>query len=256
MELHLKGRVALVTGGGRDVGREIALALAAEGATVAVNYHGSQAAAEKVVADIEALVVSGGGKAAAYKADVADYAAVKDMVDKVVQRVGRIDILVNNAGFTPRQRFVDSKPEDWRKQIDVGLYGVMNTCHAALPHMIRNKVGRIVNLAGDSARVGESGLAVTAAARGGVIALSKSLAKEHGRDGVTANVLALGLIETSHTDPAWMAANREKIVKMYPTQRLGAPGDIAPLVTLLASDAAAWITGQVISISGGFSMSG
>jgi NAD(P)-dependent dehydrogenase (short-subunit alcohol dehydrogenase family) len=252
MDLKLKGRVALVTGGGRDVGREIALALAAEGAAIAVNYHGSQAAAEKVVADIEAK----GGSAAAYKADVADYAAVKAMTDKVVQRLGRIDILVNNAGFTPRQRFVDSKPEDWRKQIDIGLYGVMNTCHAALPHMIRNKVGRIVNLAGDSARVGESGLAVTAAARGGVIALSKSLAKEHGRDGVTANVLALGLIETSHTDPAWMAANREKIVKMYPTRRLGAPGDIAPLVTLLASDAAAWITGQVVSISGGFSMSG
>ena len=178
------------------------------------------------------------------------------MTDKIVQRFGRIDILVNNAGFTPRQRFVDSKPEDWRKQIEIGLYGVMNTCHAALPHMIKNKVGRIVNLAGDSARVGESGLAVTAASRGGVIALSKSLAKEHGRDGVTANVLALGLIETSHTDPAWMAANREKIVKMYPTRRLGAPGDIAPLVTLLASDAAAWITGQVVSISGGFSMSG
>ena len=151
MDLKLKGRVALVTGGGRDVGREIALALAAEGAAIAVNYHGSQAAAEKVVADIEAK----GGTAAAYKADVADYAAVKAMTDKVVQRLGRIDILVNNAGFTPRQRFVDSKPEDWRKQIDIGLYGVMNTCHAALPHMIKNKVGRIVNLAGDSARVGE-----------------------------------------------------------------------------------------------------
>ena len=92
------------------------------------------------------------------------------MTDKIVQRFGRIDILVNNAGFTPRQRFVNSKPEDWRKQIEIGLYGVMNTCHAALPHMIKNKVGRIVNLAGDSARVGESGLAVTAASRGGVIA--------------------------------------------------------------------------------------
>ena len=252
MDLKLNGRVALVTGGGRDVGREIALALAAEGAAVAVNYHGSQAAAEKVVADI----VAQGGKAAAYKADVADYAAVKVMTDNIVQRFGRLDILVNNAGFTPRQRFLDSKPEDWRKQIDVGLYGVMNTSHAALPHLIKNKAGRIVNLAGDSARVGESGLAVTAASRGGVIAFSKSLAKEHGRDGVTANVLALGLIETSHTDPAWMAANREKIVKMYPTRRLGLPGDIAPLVTLLASDAAAWITGQVVSISGGFSMSG
>ena len=252
MDLKLNGRVALVTGGGRDVGREIALALAAEGAAVAVNYHGSQAAAEKVVADI----VAQGGKAAAYKADVADYAAVKVMTDNIVQRFGRLDILVNNAGFTPRQRFLDSKPEDWRKQIDVGLYGVMNTSHAALPHLIKNKAGRIVNLAGDSARVGESGLAVTAASRGGVIAFSKSLAKEHGRDGVTANVLALGLIETSHTDPAWMAANREKIVKMYPTRRLGLPGDIAPLVTLLSSDAAAWITGQVVSISGGFSMSG
>jgi NAD(P)-dependent dehydrogenase (short-subunit alcohol dehydrogenase family) len=252
MDLKLKGRVALVTGGGRDVGREISLTLAAEGASVAVNYNGSQAAAEKVVADI----TGAGGNAAAYQADVADYASVKVMIDQIVQRFGRIDIVVNNAGFTPRQRFMDSKPEDWRKQIDIGLYGVMNISHAALPHMIKNKVGRIINLAGDSARVGESGLAVTAAARGGVIALSKSLAKEHGRDGVTANVLALGLVETSHTDPAWMAANRDKITKMYPVRRLGSPGDIAPMVALLASDAAAWITGQVVSISGGFSMSG
>jgi NAD(P)-dependent dehydrogenase (short-subunit alcohol dehydrogenase family) len=252
MDLKLAGRVALVTGGGRDVGREISLALAGEGAAVAVNYNGSQAAAEKVVADIKAK----GGKAVACKCDVADYAAVKAMVEKIVADFGRLDIIVNNAGYTPRQRFLDSKPSDWTKQIDIGLYGVLNTTHAALPHMIRNGCGRIVNLAGDSARVGESGLAVTAASRGGVIAFSKSIAKEHGRDGVTANVLALGLIETSHTDPAWMAANREKITRLYPTRRLGTPSDIAPLVTLLASDAAAWISGQVVSISGGFSMSG
>ena len=252
MDLKLKGRVALVTGGGRDVGRAISLALAAEGAAVGVNYNSSAAAAEKVVADI----AKAGGQAIACKADVADYASVKAMVDAIVARFGRLDILVNNAGFTPRQRFVDSKPQDWRQQIDVGLYGVLNTCHAAIPHMAKGKVGRIINLAGDSARVGESGLAVTAASRGGVIALSKSLAKEHGRDGITLNVLALGLVETSHTDPAWMAANREKIVRLYPTRRLGSPDDIAPMVTLLASDAAAWISGQVISISGGFSMSG
>ena len=252
MDLNLKGRVALVTGGGRDVGREIALGLAAEGCAVAVNYNASAAAAEKVAADIKAA----GGHAKAYQADVADYASVKAMADLIARDFGRLDIVVNNAGFTPRMRFLESKPEDWKKQIDVGLYGVMNTSHAALPHLIRSKAGRIICLAGDSSRVGESGLAVTAAARAGVIGLVKSLAKEHGRDNLTANVLALGLVETSHSDPAWMAANRDKVTKMYPIRRLGAPGDVAPLVTLLASDAAGWITGQVVSISGGFSMSG
>ncbi|HWB46010.1 MAG TPA: 3-oxoacyl-ACP reductase family protein [Hyphomicrobiaceae bacterium] len=252
MDLGLAGKVALVTGGARDVGAEIARTLAREGAAVAVNYRGSKAGADATVAEIR----NKGGKAAAYQADIADRAAVTSMVDAVIKDFGRIDVLVNNAGLAQRQRFLETTPEAWKSQIDVGLYGVIHCCHAVAPHMVRQKAGRIVNLAGDSARVGESGLSITAASRGGVIALTKSLAKELGRDGITVNLVALGFIETAHSEPEWLAANRDKIVRMYPLRRLGKPADVAPAVAFLASDAASWITGQVLSISGGYSTAG
>lgn len=249
MDLNLKGRVALVTGGANGVGRDIALALAAEGAAVAVNYRSSEAEAQAVVAEIEAA----GGRARAYRADVADNDAVKAMVAKVMADLGGLDILVNNAGLALRQRFVDTTPDDWRRQIDTCLYGAIHCCHAAAPHLEKSGHGRIVSLIGDSSRVGESGLAIVAAARAGVVALMKSLAREMGRAGVTANAVSLGLVETAH-DKAWVDANRDKLVKLYPVRRLGQPGDIAPMVALLASDHGGWITGQAISISGGFSM--
>lgn len=251
MDTGLNGKVALVTGGARDTGREIALALGSEGATVAVNYLHSKADAEATVAAIRGA----GGTASAYQADVTDYAAVRAMVDAIVRDHGRLDVLVNNAGYVQRQRFLETTPEDWRKQIDVGLYGVIHCCHAAVPQLAKNG-GRIINLMGDSARVGESGLSITAASRGGVIALTKSLAKELGRNWITVNAIALGLVETSHSDPAWMEANREKILKFYPLRRLGKPADVAPMVAFLASSGAGWITGQVMSISGGFSTTG
>ncbi len=250
MNLHLKDKVALVTGGARDVGREIVLALAAEGAAVAVIYRHSAHEAEATVAEVQAA----GGTACAFAADVADDAQVRAMVDAVVRDLGRVDILVNNAGVAVRQRFQDTTPEDWRHQIGVGLYGPIHTCHAVVPHMMKQGGGRIVSLAGDSSRVGEAGLALAAAARAGAIALMKSLAKEFGRFGITANALALGLIETAHSDPTWMAENRDRITKMYPLRRIGRPDDVAPMVAFLASDAAGWITGQVLSINGGFSM--
>ena len=252
MDLGLSGKVALVTGGARDVGREIALTLAREGAAVAINYRSSQADADATVAEIR----KSGGKAAAYKADIADRDSVGSMVDAIIKDLGRIDILVNNAGLVQRQRFLDTTPAEWKSQIDVGLYGVIHCCHAVAPHMVRQGGGRIVNLAGDSARVGESGLSITAASRGGAIALTKSLAKELGRNGITANLVALGFIETTHSEPEWLAANRDKIVRMYPLRRLGKPADVAPAVAFLASDAASWITGQVLSISGGYSTVG
>src|SRR3977135_1489257 len=137
MDLGLKGKVALVTGAARDVGREIALTLAAEGAAVAVNYLSSEAEAEAVVAEIKAK----GGNAKAYKADVSHSAAVKAMVDAVVKDFGSLNILVNNAGLAKRQRFVETKPDDWHRQIDICLYGAIHCCHAAAPHLAGAKNG-------------------------------------------------------------------------------------------------------------------
>jgi len=249
MKLGLEGRVALVTGAARDVGREIALALASEGAAVAVNYNTSSESAQALVGEIKAK----GGRAIGCKADVADLGQVKQMVERAATELGGLDILVNNAGLVIRKRFAETSPDEWHRQIDTCLYGAIHCCHAAAPMLQASKRGRIISLMGDSSRVGESGLSIAAAARAGVIALMKSLAREMGRSGTTANAVSLGLVETAH-DRAWVEANREKLVKLYPLRRLGRPGDIAPMVALLASDQASWITGQVISISGGFSM--
>lgn len=249
MDLGLKGKVALVTGAGRGVGREIALSLAAEGAAVAVNYRSSAKDAETLVAEITGK----GGNARAYGADVADFAAVKAMVEAVVKDFGGLDILVNNAGLALRKRFVETTPEDWKRQIDACLYGAIHCCHASAPHFEKAGNGRIISVIGDSSRVGESGLAIVAAARAGVVALMKSLAREFGRNGTTANTVSLGLVETDH-DKEWVEANREKLVKFYPVRRLGQAGDVAPMVALLVSPNSGWITGQTLSISGGFSM--
>ena len=249
MDLGLKGKVALVTGATSGVGREIALSLAAEGAGVAVNYRSSGADAEALVGEI----VAKGAKAKAYRADVSELAAVKGMVADIVRDFGGVNILINNAGLALRQRFVETKPEDWRRQIDACLYGAIHCCYAVAPHLEAAKDGRIVSVVGDSSRVGETGLAIVAAARAGVIALMKSLAREFGRSGTTANTVSLGLVETPH-DKEWVDANRDKLIRLYPLRRLGLPGDVAPMVTLLASPHSGWITGQVLSISGGFSM--
>jgi 3-oxoacyl-[acyl-carrier protein] reductase len=249
MDVGLKDKVALVTGAGRGVGREIARALAMEGAAVAVNYRSSAKDADTLVAEIAAA----GGKAKAYAADVADHAAVKAMINAVVKDFGRLDILINNAGLALRKRFAETTPDEWKRQIDACLYGAIHSCHAAGPHLEKSDNGRIISVIGDSSRVGESGLAIVAAARAGVVALMKSLAREMGRNGVTANTISLGLIETDH-DRDWLEANREKLVKFYPMRRLGQSADVAPMVAFLASPKSGWITGQTLSISGGFSM--
>jgi NAD(P)-dependent dehydrogenase (short-subunit alcohol dehydrogenase family) len=248
MDLNLTGKIALVTGATSGVGSEVAQNLAAEGATVAVNYRSSAAEADALVKDIAAK----GGKAKAYEADVADFAAVQAMIGAIVKDFGGLNILINNAGLAIRKRFVETEPDDWHRQIDACLYGAIHCCHAAAPHLNAGD-GRIVSVIGDSSRVGESGLAIVAAARAGVIALMKSLAREFARSGTTANTVSLGLVETPH-DKAWVDANREKLTQLYPLRRLGLPADVAPMVTLLASPHAGWITGQVLSISGGYSM--
>jgi NAD(P)-dependent dehydrogenase (short-subunit alcohol dehydrogenase family) len=249
MDLGLKGKIALVTGAASGVGREIAQILAAEGASVAVNYRSSGAEAEKLAGELAGT----GVKAKAYRADVSDFAAVTAMIEAIVKDFGGLNILINNAGVAKRQRFVDTTPDDWHRQIDACLYGAIHCCHAAAAHLEAGKKGRIVSLIGDSSRVGESGLSIVAAARAGVIGLMKSLAREFGRSGTTANTVSLGLVETAH-DKDWVEQNREKLIRLYPVRRLGLPGDVAPMVALLASPHSGWITGQVLSISGGFSM--
>jgi NAD(P)-dependent dehydrogenase (short-subunit alcohol dehydrogenase family) len=251
MDLGLSGKVALVTGGARDVGREIALTLGREGAAVAVNYHHSKAEAGATVAEIRAA----GGRAGAYQADVADYAAVGRMVDDVLRDHGRLDVLVNNAGWLEPKLFLDTKPEEWKRQVDVCFYGILNCCHVAAGRAMKGG-GRIVSIVGDSARMGQPRLGISAGARGGVLSLTKTLAKEFGRRNITVNALGLGWVETSHSDQAWLAANREKILAFYPIRRLGTPADVAPMVAFLASDLASWITGQTISISGGYATAG
>jgi NAD(P)-dependent dehydrogenase (short-subunit alcohol dehydrogenase family) len=252
VDLNLKGKVALVTGGGRDIGREISLALGREGAFVAVNYLHAKAEAEAAVADIQRA----GGRAAPYPGDITDYGVVTRMVSDVVRDHGRLDILVNNAGFIESRLFLESRPEEWGRQVDVGLYGVLNCCHAAGPRMVEQRGGRIINIVGDSARVGQPRLSITAAARGGVITLARTLARELGRADVTINTLALGYVETSHSDQAWLAANRDKILSSYAIRRLGRPSDVAPFVAFLASEHAGWVTGQTISVSGGYTTVG
>ena len=249
MDLGLQGKVALVTGAARDVGKEIALTLAAEGATLAVNYRSSREQAEALVKEI----VATGGKAKAYAGRRDRLPAVNAMVGDIVKDFGGLNIVVNNAGLALRQRFLDSKPEDWRRQIDTSLYGAIHCCHAAGPHLEQGKNGRIVSVIGNSSRVGESGLAIVAAARAGVVALMKSLAREFGRSGTTANIVSLGLVETAH-ERDFIEANREKLTRLYPVRRLGQPGDVAPMVAMLVSPHGGWITGQVLSISGGYSM--
>ncbi|WP_420587462.1 SDR family NAD(P)-dependent oxidoreductase [Ruegeria sp.] len=250
MDLNLKGKVALVTGGGRDTGGQIAETLAAEGAIVAVNYRKSKDEAEAVVKSIEAA----GGQAKAYQADIGHYDQVTAMVDQIVADFGRVDILVNNAGYVVYKKFVDTTPEQWKAQIDTCLYGAIHCCHAVAPYMEKQNGGRIISLVGDSSRIGEANLALAAAARGGTIALGKSLARELGRFNVCVNTVSLGLVQTAHSDAAFLEKHMEKIVKAYPVRRIGNPNDIAPMVAFLSSDEASWITGQVISVNGGFSM--
>ncbi len=252
MKLGLEGKVALVTGGARDTGAEISRTLAAEGATVAINYRGSESEANALVDEI----ITAGGKAKAYQADVTNYDQVKAMIGDIVNDHGSINILVNNAGLVLQKRFSDSTPEQWKRQTDVCQYGIIHTCHAASAYMEEQKDGRIINIVGDSAKVGESYLSIKAATGAAVVALSKSIAKEMGKFNVRSNTIALGMLETSHSNKEWLEENRAKIVRQYPLRRIGLPQDVAPMVAFLASDLTSWLTGQVISVNGGYSMVG
>lgn len=250
MDLGLTDKVVLVTGGAKGVGREIVRLFAAEGARLAISYLSSRQEAEATAA----LARQAGADVLLIQNDVRDYDAVRSMVEEVGRAFGPIDVLVNNAGLGRFGRFLDTSPEDWRPVIDTDLYGILNTAHIVLPSMVERESGRIISLIGESGRVGESGLTTTAAARGGVVALTKSLAKEMGRFNITVNAVSLGVVKTEGTQHLWKPETEARVTQMYALRRLGQAQDPAGMVVFLASDHAAWITGQTISVSGGFAM--
>ena len=249
MDLGLKDRVAFVTGATNEIGRAVCLGLINEGAKVAFSDINVEKG-EALAAEVAGL----GGEGIFLKTDVRNYQEVKDNVTKTKDRFGRVDIMVYMAGVGILKRFVETRPDDWKNTVDVLLYGMLNTTHAVLPFMIENKYGKIVSVMGDSSRVGESGLSAVAAPRAGQGALVKSVAREVGRYNITLNCVSVGVVETSHYPTGHIEKYREKIVKNYPVGRLGTPEDVAPMILLLCSDLSNWITGQIISVNGGYSM--
>ncbi len=253
MDLQLNDTTVLVTGGGQGLGLAIGKAFAAEGCRVAFLYNSSGAGAEAAAAEITAA----GGRAMAVGADLRDRAAVEAAAAAVQAELGPVGVLVNNAAATQSKPFFESTEEDWAPQIDVTVGGTLRICHVVGQQMAANGGGAIINLMGDSGRVGESRLLVTAATRSSTIGLTKSLAKELARNGIRANAVSIALVRTDNLDAHTGEADDERMAKIlaaYPLRRLGRPDDVIPMILLLASPLSSWTTGQVISVNGGYSM--
>lgn len=247
--MRLEGKKALVTGASRGIGRAIALALAAEGADVVINYAGSEAAAKAVAAEIEAM----GRKAMVIQADISSNEAATAMIDQAVKEFGRIDVLVNNAGITRDGLLMRMKEEDWDAVLTTNLKGVFNCTKAAIKYMMKQKAGHIVSISSVVGEMGNAGQANYAAAKAGVIGFTKAVAKEVAARGITVNAVAPGFIKTDMT----AVLNEKQVEGMLttiPLKRLGDPSDIAKAVVFLASEDANYITGQTINVDGGMVM--
>ncbi|MEB3826496.1 3-oxoacyl-[acyl-carrier-protein] reductase [Phormidium sp. CCY1219] len=245
---RLRDRVAVVTGASRGIGRAIALALATEGAKVAINYASSSDAADAVVAEI----TEAGGTAIALQADVSKADQVDSLICAVQEKWGTIDVLVNNAGITRDTLLLRMKPEDWQAVIDLNLTGVFLCTRAVSKIMLKKKTGRIINIASVAGQMGNPGQANYSAAKAGVIGFTKTIAKELAGRGITANAVAPGFIATDMTKDL---KGTEEILKFIPLGRYGEPEEVAGLVRFLAADpAAAYITGQAINVDGGMVM--
>jgi 3-oxoacyl-[acyl-carrier protein] reductase len=245
----LDGKVALVTGASRGIGRAIAIALAKAGATVAVNYAGNV----KAAVEVEKIITEAGGRVMLVKADVADGEAVDEMVKSVVEAFGGIDILVNNAGITRDGLLMRMKESDWDAVINTNLKGIFHCTKAVSKLMMKKRSGRIVNMASVVGLTGNAGQANYAAAKSGVIGFSKSMAKELSSRGITVNMVAPGFIGTDMTE-ILSDKVKETMIMNIPLGRMGKPEDVANAVLFLVSDSASYITGQVINVDGGMVM--
>lgn len=242
-------RAALVTGGGRGIGRAICLALAAQGYDVAVNYAASSAAAEKTAEDCRAY----GVQAVTLQADVSDPAACQTLVDTAAKTFGRLDVLVNNAGVTADKLILRMQEEDFDKVINANLKGAFFCCKAACKLMMRQRYGRIVNISSVVGLHGNAGQANYAASKAGLIGMTKSLAKEFAARNVTVNAVAPGFIGTDMTD-AMPEAAKQAAMTGIPAGRIGAAEEVANAVAFLAGEGASYITGQVLCVDGGMGM--
>ena len=243
----LKSQVAIVTGGSRGIGKAIALELASLGANVAINYASSSSAAESVADTIN----NAGGKAIAIKADVSKSEEVDALIGSTIEKLGKIDILVNNAGITRDTLLLRMKPEDWQAVIDLNLTGVFLCTRAVSKLMLKQRSGRIINIASVAGQMGNPGQANYSAAKAGVIGMTKTLAKEFASRGITVNAVAPGFIATDMTNDI----KADEILKFIPLARFGKPEEVAGMVRFLAADSAAsYITGQVFNVDGGMVM--
>lgn len=253
---RLQGKTAVVTGGGGGIGGATSRRFAGEGARVAV-LDRDFAAAQRVAAQIREQ----GGESLALQCDITVRSSIDLAVAEVNSRFGGIDILVNNAGWDVFLPFTKTTPDQWDQLIAINLTGALHMHHAVLPGMVERKGGRIVNIASDAARVGSSGEAVYAACKGGLVAFSKTLAREHSRHNITVNVVCPGPTDTAlFADYKKGAGNPEKLEEAFrrsiPLGRIGQPEDLPGAIAFFASDDAAYITGQVLSVSGGLTMAG
>ena len=252
MDLGLAGKNVLVTGSGQGIGREIGLGFASEGANVAFHYRSSAAGAEE--ARDQALSL--GVRSAALPGDLTSFADVQRLQELAHRDLGPIDILVNNAAFTSSAPFREASEEDTRQQVGVTVLGTILVTQAFVPDLVASGAGAVVTLAGDSGRVGESRAVVTSACRASAYGFTKALAKEFARDGVRANCVSLGLVRSPNVENHFLGEASDdlvsRIVKAYPLRRLGEMSDVVPSVLMLASARSGWITGQVLSINGGY----
>lgn len=245
----LNGKVALVTGGSRGIGREIALTLASYGATVIINYCGSKEKAEEVLE----LIQSNGGRASLYQGNIKDAKVVKEMFSTILSEYKKIDILVNNAGITRDNLIIKMSEEEWDEVIDVNLKGMFLCLQQASTVMLKQRNGSIINISSISGITGNPGQINYSAAKAGVIGMTKTLAKEIGKRGIRVNAIAPGYINTDMT-AVLKDDLKEQISNLVPLKRLGECKDIAEMVAFIASDKASYITGQVIQIDGGLSI--